>query len=254
MRATLIVLLMTGFSAAASGETIYLRDGSRINGTVVSMTLDDIEVSTQNGTLRINKSRILGIDYRLTLERSPGIERGETLLKAGLGGAVPLSAHGFNQIAGSGVASEVEGVLQIDPHWGIGLRADGESFSTTYPQTSTLSEKANVEVSALLLEGRYVVSPKDRVSPFLIGGLGLNFYTEELEGTPRSGGGPTQDLIEGNSTGLVASLGGGVQFLISRRYIAELAARWNYFQVDHSLFGFDSAQTVTMLATIGWRF
>ena len=58
---TAAVLLMLAASALA--ETITLRDGSKITGTITSQTETKVEVKTSYGTLSIDKSNITSIDF-----------------------------------------------------------------------------------------------------------------------------------------------------------------------------------------------
>jgi hypothetical protein len=58
---TTIVLLMLASSVLA--ETITLRDGSKITGTITSQTDTKVELKTSYGTLSIDKSNIATIDY-----------------------------------------------------------------------------------------------------------------------------------------------------------------------------------------------
>jgi len=58
---TAAVLLV--FAALAVAETITLRDGSKINGTITKQTDTNVEVRTSYGTLSIDKTNIVSIDF-----------------------------------------------------------------------------------------------------------------------------------------------------------------------------------------------
>ncbi|MDD5630141.1 MAG: hypothetical protein PHU21_13825, partial [Elusimicrobia bacterium] len=128
-----------------------------------------------------------------------------------------------------------------------------------------LDGSAWVQGSALLLEGRWLARPDRRVSPFLTGGLGFNIYSEKIKLTPTPGSvwsdSGTREMreIDDSSTGLAVLLGGGVQVLISRSYLADFEAAWHYWGIDGTKFGnplqsSSAVQSVTLLARLGWRF
>jgi len=50
-------------STTALAETITLRDGSKINGTITNQTDTSIQVKTSYGTLNIDKSNIAAVDF-----------------------------------------------------------------------------------------------------------------------------------------------------------------------------------------------
>ena len=243
----LILGLVLGLAQTGFSETIYLRDGSRVSGTISS---ESIEVATPNGTIHIPKDKIAGIGFR-PAALGPGLEAGERVLTIGLGASVPLPAQGYNEIARTGFATGVEGFVQKNEHWGLGLRVDQATYGAAHPNFNGTSGEATVSAGDILFEGHYVLLPNKRISPFFVGGAGINFYSEELEETPP--GGPTRE-IEGESGGLAADFGAGVQFLFCQRMIAEASARWSYYTVDNKRFGFTGAQSTSFLASIGWRF
>jgi len=59
-RIAVVVLLLTAFAFA---ETITLRDGSKITGTITRQTETVVELKTTYGTLTIDKSNITSIDF-----------------------------------------------------------------------------------------------------------------------------------------------------------------------------------------------
>lgn len=270
-RGPLLAGLVLASTASASAEMFRMKDGSRFDGTIVSVSADSYGVDVAGKVLNIRKDSIETIEYAPDWD-GKSMRMGERLVKVGFGDALPMAAQGFNQIARPGIASEIEGVIQVDPHMGLGLRVDDASFTTAYPQETFfrgsrtvtglgVDEKARADVSSMVLELRYLLTPQKRISPFVVCGAGLDIYTAEIQATPRpnSGGWAENASYEtrtysDSAGGFAGELGAGVQFLLSRRYLAELSARWHYAGVDNEKFGFTAAQTLTFLAAVGWRF
>ncbi len=274
----LIIAALALFSGAVHAEDIYMKDGSRFKGSIQSATADYLGINVDGRTLQISKESIRAIDYGSDWD-GKSMREGEFIFKVGLGGAFPLQAQGFTQLARTGTASEIEGLFQLDKHVGLGLRLEDSLYTVAYPQgafsnglgngsngpggglKTGYTGQSNVDVSALVLELRYVVLPEKRLSPFAVVGAGIDAYSERLVTTPKPNSGGWGDdgsydprVYEDNSSGLAAEVGGGVQYLISRHYLAEVAARWHYDTVDSTKFGFSGAQSVTLLAALGFRF
>jgi hypothetical protein len=233
-----------------------MKSGTRFEGRIMSATTDYLAVSVQDRTLNIRRDSIRLIDYEPDWD-GHSVRLGERVLKAGLGGALPLSSYGFQRVAHDGIDADVEYLVHFKRQWDLGLRMDSMGFGTAYPQTATVNGKAQVEAAALLIEGRWLPLSGRRISPFLVGGLGVNLYSEELDITQRSNSSLSE--IEDESTGLAAMLGGGVQVLLSRDYLADLEACWHYWGISGGTFGSpiqssSYVQTVSVLARLGWRF
>lgn len=61
----LAALLLAAAAGAAEAAVVYLTDGSRVEGTIVSATARDVQVYTADGrTVRLDASRIARIDYQ----------------------------------------------------------------------------------------------------------------------------------------------------------------------------------------------
>jgi|GEM_PF-3957588 len=251
-----VLLFVSGWAAGARAETFHMKSGARFEGRILSATTDYLGVSVQDHTLDIRQDSIRSIDYEPDWD-GRSVRLGERVIRAGLGGALPLSAYGFKRVANGGVAADFEFCGHFKPEWDLGLRMDDLGFGTAYPQTAAANGKAQVQATTLLLEGRWLPWPARRVSPFLVGGLGFNIYSEEIEFTPKSGAAMSE--IEDDSMGLAAMLGGGVQVLLSRNYVVDLEAGWHYWSINGGTFGnpmqsSSFVQAVSLLARLGWRF
>jgi opacity protein-like surface antigen len=263
--ATLALLsLLLGCAAAARAETFIMKNGIRFEGRIMSATTDYLGVSVRDRMLDIRQDSIRRIDYEPDWD-GRSVRLGERVIKAGLGGVLPLTSYGFNRVANGGIDAGVELLVHLKPHWDLGLRMDDMGFSTSYPRTAASDGKAQVQAAALLFEGRWVARPDRRLSPFLVGGLGVNLYSEEIEITPKPGYKWTDTNtgemreIDDNSAGLAAMLGGGVQVLLSRSYVADFEACWHYWGISGGTFGNSMqsssyVQAVSLLARLGWRF
>jgi hypothetical protein len=255
-------LLMT--AAGAGAETFTMKSGVRFEGRILSASTDTLGVEVRGRALDIRRDSIRRIDYESDWD-GRSVRLGERMLKAGLGGALPLPAYGFNRAANGGLAAGFEFLVHVKPQWDLGLRLDQMSFTEARPQNAGLDGTARVQAAAMLLEGRWLTRPGRRISPFLAGGLGFNVYSQEVEMTPRQGfawadtGTREMREVEGGSTGLAVLLAGGVQILLSRDYLADFEAGWHYWKIDGAKFGTplqssSSAQALNLLARLGWRF
>ena len=99
----------------------------------------------------------------------------------------------------------------------------------------------------------------------MTGGLGFNIFSQETEMTPRTGyvwaDTNTREMreVEDASTGLAVLLGGGVQVLLTRDYLADFEAAWHCWRIDGAKLGTPLqssgyVQAVSLLARLGWRF
>lgn len=276
MRATLLTAALLLLAAGAGAEDIYMKDGSRFKGSVESATTDYLGINVEGRTMQISKDSIRAIDYGSDWNGQT-MREGEFIVKVGLGGAIPLASQGFNDIAKPGAASEIEAITQLDKHVGLGIRLDDSAYTVAYPQGAFAAglgnanpagaqhtgfiAQSNVDVSTLVLELRYVLLPEKRISPFAVCGAGIDAYSERQSITPKPNSGGWGDdgsydprVYENSSSGFAAEVGGGVQFLLSRHYMADVAARWHYDTVDNTRFGFNAAQSVTILGALGFRF
>ena len=251
-----LVVTLAGKSAA---EIIYLKDGNAVEGTIVGMSADGIEVRLAGGKTTINKDAIARIDYaqaaaslpERTSARGATFEKGERLLLVGLGGGIPLKAQGFSRQAKADLAASVEAIWQLDPRWGIGISVDAPGFATNYPSDSNFDRKSEVQAAGMEAVARYVALD-GRVSPIAEVGAGFDSYYQLQEQTNKATGQLTEShQITG---GLAAFAGTGVQFLFGRRSLAQLGARWMYLQADKTKFPVGDAQAVEIVASYGLRF
>jgi hypothetical protein len=261
-RVLLAALLLT--AAGARAETFIMKSGTRFDGRILSAATDYLGVEVRGRALDIRRDSIRRIDYESDWD-GRSVRLGERVLKAGLGGALPLPAYGFNRAANGGLAAGFEFLVRVRPQWDLGLRLDQMSFTEARPRSASLDGTAQVQAAAMLLEGRWLARPNRRISPFLAGGLGFNVYSQEVEMTPRQGfawadtGTREMREVEGGSTGLAVLLGGGVQVLLTRDYLADFEAGWHYWRIDGAKFGTPlqssgHVQAVSLLARLGWRF
>lgn len=63
MRNVLFVIVAVSITATAHSETIYLKDGSKIIGTIIKADDETMELKTPHGILKINREMITSIDY-----------------------------------------------------------------------------------------------------------------------------------------------------------------------------------------------
>lgn len=165
------VILAVFFSAAAStasAETLYLKDGSRIRGTIKLANADLVEIETPNGLLSVRKERITSIDYSAEVAENstsrpstptPRQTPSDSLRPYGRGRIFTSVDYYLPANAGDGVrdtfqASIVEAI-------GLGYTAASYSAKTTGGLGGRLGYLIPVSESVELgLSGGYVNGPK----------------------------------------------------------------------------------------------
>jgi hypothetical protein len=257
-------LIAAGLAGGARAEVFHMKDGSRFDGTIVGVTPDDLQVDVAGRTLTIRKDSIGWIDYEPSWDGKT-MRQGEQILKVGFGAAVPLPAYGFAGIASPGLSSSVEYMINVRSHWGLGVRTDGFNFASGNTSGPTATGTGYVNAAAIYLEGRWLAFPEKRLSPFVVAGAGLNEYSEELQITPKPGvtwadtGTAETRAVYGNSLGSAFIVGAGAQYLLSRRWLADVEASWHYWTIDQNTFAnflqnSAAVQSLSLVARIGLRF
>jgi len=71
LKFSLLLLFLSALSFPARAAVVFLKDGRQLQGTVVSATARDVQLHTEEGTLRIDAEKILRIDYAETAPAAP---------------------------------------------------------------------------------------------------------------------------------------------------------------------------------------
>jgi len=211
-------------TAWADAATVFLRDGGRLQGTILSSTAQGIELKTSSDvTVRIAADRIDHIDYseaapaaepvpyspaperparRVWRVREPSLAEAPHELSLDLGVSAPLSDVDFSNVCFTGVGcggrdrNGDPGVLAglrylyyPDPRWGWGF--DFHYLGRSWTSTQSLTPGAETNVSGgsevFLAALKYRIVPDGPVRPYLLGGVGAHRTTLAIDSTPLPG-------------------------------------------------------------------
>src|SRR5207248_5387921 len=68
--------------------------------------------------------------------------------------------QGFSRLAKADLAANIEGVFQVNEHWGLGLSVDAPGFATNYPSDDLFTRKSEVQAAGMELVARVVWLPR----------------------------------------------------------------------------------------------
>ena len=139
-RICLVAALATGATAALSADTLYLRDGTRLQGELVGVRDNVIEFAPDRGTSGNNRIRqfdrndVLRIDFDSryapgrgsgTPGRPAGMREREVVVTAN----VPWTDSGIDVRSGQEIYLNAGGIIR----WGAGDRRDGPDGEKSSP-------------------------------------------------------------------------------------------------------------------------
>jgi len=116
-------VLLSMLAGAVNAETLHLKDGSVLQGTVISADTDTVKVQTPDGVLQIKKERIENVDYAAAMDSSPSPSQGNPGLISS-GSAAPSASEG--QGSGSSVS------LGLRPSIAVNAVSGGGSHYTYF--------------------------------------------------------------------------------------------------------------------------
>lgn len=251
-KSILLLALIVALATPSSAAIIYLKDGSRVRGTVVSATARDLRVHTDNGTLTIDVEKISRVDYtetaapeggppsepstpvrRARMDAAPERAREDLrqMFSINLGFANPLSRVDFSSTGGgTGDNGDTGFVLGTQYHYftsprlGVGMNLEYVNRSRNSSQSLLPSANTDVHGSSLLLLGtlRYSLSTRGTVRPYLLAGLGTNRTSTIAEATPNAGfawsdtsTNETRTLVDDSRWGLATTARFGLDFMLA---------------------------------------
>lgn len=204
-----LLLLALAFAALpAAGAVVRLKDGGRLEGSIVSATAKEVVIQTESGPRRVDADRVQSIEYEAGKAAEPpnpqpgwaGLSEstrdGKNLFSLGLGLAGPLSDIDFGAIGG-GKANNGD----LGPLIGLRyLRATSSRFAagfdldyahrggTNSPGLLPLAD-ASVMGDNLLFMGiaRWYIVPHGGARPYLLGGVGVSRSWTRVEASPIRG-------------------------------------------------------------------
>jgi hypothetical protein len=210
-------------AAAASADTVILKEGGRLEGHVVSATGGEILLDTSQGRVRIDTARVESIDYgagggsaapspplvpapppaeyrvvrrRRPPPQSPLFDQPRQSLSLDFGLAAPLSSVNFSGTGGGSASNGDVGPLiglqylyYSSPRIGWGLEVDYYNRSPTDSPDLVPSSFAHVAGDSLLLMGnlKYALTDQGSVRPYILLGAGAHRTTTTIDAHPDPG-------------------------------------------------------------------
>jgi len=211
----IIALLALGLAAPADAAVVRLKDGGRVEGTIVSATAQEVLIRTPGGPRRIDAALVQSIEYdanapattTVVPSRSEPVGAGESayaaasydernLLSFGLGLAAPLSDVDFGAIGGGSANNGDIGPLigirylrSISRRFAAGLDFDYLHRSGT--DSPSLLPLANASVFGdnlvFLAIARWHLISSGRARPYLLGGAGVSRSWTKIDAAPIPG-------------------------------------------------------------------
>jgi hypothetical protein len=264
MRPALAAVLMSALLAAPAGAaTVYLRDGRRVTGTVVSATARDLELFTGSSTTRIPVSDISRVDYGEDAPPpappapapapapAPSRPASRDLLwkedraqqlGIDLGLSIPTGDVDFSG-AGGGTASNGDVSVSAGGHYlyfprpRLGWGASVEYLSRGPTVSPGLLPAADSTVSggsvALLGILKLILAPSETVQPYVLAGLGAARSWTVVDSQPRpgfvwsdTGTDEARRLVDGRAWTPAGTLRLGLDFWPSSPGVFGIEAGW----------------------------
>jgi len=217
-RSRVLAVLLLAAACAADAAIVRLKDGGRIEGTVLSASPQEVTIQTPGGARRIDAAAIQSIEYETaplpeheksleTRTTGAGVVVGsgeplpshhddKNLLSFALGMAAPLSDVNFGSIGGGSASNGDLGPL-------LGFRylrtlnrslAAGAEFEYLHrggTRSPGLLPRADASVYGdnLLFMGllRWHLIARGAVRPYLLGGAGVSRSSTRIDAAPNPG-------------------------------------------------------------------
>jgi opacity protein-like surface antigen len=265
MKTWLLVLFAAAAATApADAAIVYLKDGSRLQGTVVSATAAEIQLYTGAGTIDIDAARVQRIDYAdappppqseegpaysapPVFRRRPRREPWESapardMLSIDVGLDAPLTGVSIPGSGGDttsngdvGPLVGVEYLHSLTPLLSVG--ADFEYMYRSPTATPNLLPGAISNVSGntemLLAVAKLALTDRGYARPYLLAGLGVDNTSTLIDATPRpgfawpdTGTSESRTLVDGSSWGLASTLRFGIDFNVYDPVVFSVEAGW----------------------------
>jgi opacity protein-like surface antigen len=248
---------------AAEAATVFLKDGSRVSGTVVSATARDLQVHTPDGLLTITTDRILRVDYSDSegkfsapaatprpvplafapepVERRLWSERRQQF-SLGLGFDAPLSRVDLRSTGGGTDSNGSTGLILSSQYLyhltsRLAMGAQTEFLNRSGTNSQSLLPESNTDVfgNTFLFLGtlRYSFTDRGYARPYLLGGLGANQTSTTIEATPNVGfawsdtdTAETRTLVDESHWGFASTVRFGVEFALMDPGLFSLEVGW----------------------------
>lgn len=205
----LLLFLLASAAPPAGAAVVRLKDGGRIEGSVISATPQEVVIQTAGGSRRIDAALVQTIEYEPSAlppapsKFSPGWSgepylpaAGRNLFSFGLGLAAPLSDVDFGSIGGGSASNGDFGPLlgvrylrAVTNRLAAGLDLDylhraGTNSPGLLPLANSSVSGDNLLILAL---ARWYLIERGFARPYLLGGAGVSRSWMRVEAEPIRG-------------------------------------------------------------------
>jgi hypothetical protein len=267
MRGIIFAGLLASLGAGtAHGAIVYLKEGGRLEGALVSATDAEVVLDTSQGRVRIDMNRVQNIDNTQGGspppvpgpiqggDRAPADETNfdprRQMLSFDVGLAAPVNGVVLSGTAGGGSANNGD----VGPAFGlqylylasrrVGWGLDFHYYQRGEAASPSLLPSADAHVfgDTLLLLGvvKYSLADRGFVRPFVLLGAGAHRTTTTIDAHPSAGfawsdtqTGETRRLVDGSAVGLAASVRLGLDFGFADPRLFSLEAGWTGLTSAH---------------------
>ncbi|HVE12295.1 MAG TPA: outer membrane beta-barrel protein [Elusimicrobiota bacterium] len=185
------------------------------------------------------------------------VAKGDSAVSLGLGAGMPVSDLDLSAIGG-GSQSPGEAGLAVDGRYlyqaGQHLAVGGELGRMGFPDRTfvgpRLAGTVHSELVTLQALARYLFLPDKDISPYLIGGLGVNRFSAKVRETFD----PGDVRLDSDSHGAVFSAGAGVEAAVAKSAFVGAELRWFLATIDSGDFGTGTLHALNIGARAGYRF
>lgn len=255
-----LLVLLASAAAPAGAAIVLLKDGARIEGTVLSATPQEVVLQTPSGPRRIDSSLVRSIEYETGAappaapsypeapRKEPWRSGTDNLFSFGFGLAAPLSDVDFGAIGGGrandgdlGPLFGVRYLRSVSPRFAAGVDFDYLHRSATNSPGLLRLANASVLGDNLLFMGvaRWHLTGHGTARPYLLAGAGLSRSWTRVEAAPIPGFAwtdtntdETRRLIDDSSWALAATarLGLDLSWDFTDPAVFSLEAGWTALQ------------------------
>ena len=263
MKKALFTFFLVFAAAASRAATVFLKEGGRLTGNVVSATDREVVLDTAQGRVRVDADRVASIDYgsggsaapapiptppppKHRVERPPRreplFEPRHQSLSLDFGLVAPLNSVDFSGIGGGtanngdvGPLIGLQYLYYATPLVAWGLEMNYANRSQTDSPGLVPNSFAHVSGDSLLLLGnfKYSLTSEGAVRPYVLLGAGGHLTTTTIDARPNpgfawsdTGTGETRRLVDSSAVGAAFSVRLGLDFGFADPRVFGLEGGW----------------------------